>query len=279
LPGNLPDLGAAGQVLAASARELAICPTVAPAVLAFLHFLSHLNTSDAIAIAAAVVALVSAIAAVRANRIAGAANALAAGANELSASANSISGESNTIARAANEISEQARDLVARSVELEEAAHAERDRDRTARALLTAHVDPTELTLTGSHANLPLMLTIENVGNRDAGATQIELHVPNHVNSMMFAWEDEQLSRERTRSRPIRDETLIDDEGREFGAIALDRQVTNVTSAMPARLGFVMPIQLPQKRQTYPIRVIARAEDAAEPLRTDLTVTVIQGPG
>jgi hypothetical protein len=99
--------------------------------LGFLDFLSDLDASDRIAIVAAVVALISAIAAVRANGIARAAN-------KLAADANSISGESNSIARGANKISEQARDLAARSVELEEAAHADRDRERTARAVLTA---------------------------------------------------------------------------------------------------------------------------------------------
>jgi hypothetical protein len=98
--------------------------------LAFLDFLSDLDASDRIAIVAAVVALISAIAAVRANGIARAAN-------KLAADANSISGESNSIARGGNQISEQARPCGG-SVELEEAAHADRDRERTARAVLTA---------------------------------------------------------------------------------------------------------------------------------------------
>jgi hypothetical protein len=247
--------------------------------LALLHFLTHLDTSDWIAIAATFVALISAIAAARSNAIARAANKLADEANELSKRANSISGESNTIAREANAISEEARDLVARGLELDEAAHVERERERAARAVLTARVEPTVFQLGGSHAQLPITLIIENEGERAAGVTKVELLVPNHVTSTSFVWEEELNRRDRARARTARDVTLIDDQGREFGVWALEREIPNITSAMPARLAFLMPIQLPPERQTYPLRVVAHAEHAAEPLVADLSVTVVRGAG
>jgi hypothetical protein len=175
----------------------------------------------------------------------------------------------------ANAIAGDARDLVARSVELEEASHAERERERAARAALTAALEPTELRSDGSHGNFRVTLVVSNAGERDAGRTEVEVQVPAFADAATFAWEDQRHDSNRVRARHV-PEAKMGDTG-QWDVRSLERTLENVSTRMPATARLVVPLPIPREPMLVPIRVILRAQHADEPVIHDLSVSVVHG--
>lgn len=223
--------------------------------------LAALDASDWIAVGAALVALGSVIYARRSTNLAEAANRIAKDANAISAEANAIARES--------------RDTSARAVELEEAAHEERRRERQARAVLSAAIEPPQLLSEGSSANFRVTVLLSNTGDRDSGRAMVELYAPEYVEST-FAWEDDRHRPDRPRPRPAPEVKLPDPRGRRIASRALDHEVANITRTAPTRLRVVLPLQIPSEPHPVTLRVVVNAEHA-DLLTEDLTLTVARG--
>jgi hypothetical protein len=222
-----------------------------PYVLSALHLLAKADASDVIAAVAAAIALGSLAVAVLAIGKAGKANELSAKANEIAGGAKELSAEANTIARGANTLSGEvntiageARDLAARSVELDEAAHVERE--RAARAVLSAALEPAELRSQGSAGYFAVGLVVSNAGGRDAGRTEVEVQIPEFASTNQVCWEDQQHDRNRVRSRPVPGAKMGEHD--QWNVVSLERTLENVPARMPATTRLRLPLPIPPER-------------------------------
>jgi len=226
-----------------------------------LDQLGKLDTAEWISVVAGLIALASFVVAVRANHTAGEANAL--------------SETSNTIAEEANDIARASRDHGARSLELTEAEHEERQRKSEARSRLTATIEPTELSAPpGSGGNFVLTLNIRNVGERESGLARVAFYAPGYVDSTFFMWEEDRHNHGRTPSRLVPEVDLLDARGRPATARVLEREVPNIAPELPAQLRVIVPLQASQEPRTVQLRVDVSAEHAHEPMTETVEVTV-----
>jgi hypothetical protein len=169
--------------------------------------------------------------------------------------------------------------LVARSVELDEAAHAERERERSARAVLTAALDPVELRAQGSADTFTVAVVVRNTGERDAGRTDVEVQIPEFGSTNQSSWEDQQHDQNRVRARRV-PETKMGEHG-QWNVVSLERTLENVTTRIPATARLRLPLPIPSEQQgplVFPVRVVLRAQHADTLMISELSMSVAYGP-
>lgn len=232
-----------------------------------------LDTSDAIALGAAVVAVLALAVAVWSVFVARAANALSNESNKIAEGSNALSKESNDIAREALQHS-------ARGVELAEASEQERVRQMQARAVMEAEISPLMHSVQASEALFRPLVRVRNVGTRDSGRVIVRVYMP--AGRDLMAWDDEHARADR--QRPIVDPDVMFHDvgtGAETQTQYIDRTIENITPTMPVEFRVILPVPIPQPAQgryRIPVRVVVRADNATEPFQWTDYVQTEYGP-
>lgn len=223
--------------------------------------LSALSTSDSIALGAGIVAVIALGVAVWAVLV-------ARGANDLSE-------ESNDLAR-------EALDHSARQTALAESADVDRQREKAARAAMTAELSPLFVKSNATAMYLRGTVKVVNSGDRDSGRVAVRVYMGVYQSADLMAWEDQHHDHDRV--RPVQGgEFQFTDvtTGAPIQTQFLDRTLDNVSPTMPEELRIVLPFPLPPAGDApyrLPVKIVvkaARADEAFE--RTDY-VTVEHGP-
>jgi hypothetical protein len=165
------------------------------------------------------------------------------------------------VAWRANHKSDDANEIARRALAISESEHAERLRERNARAELAVSVrtlnrEPDAagvIHLSESDGNLVLAIVISNTGDRDAGRSQVEATLPLTVDDSSLRWSD-------ASGRPLaaHPETAA----RVGDTNLLARTLDGVARAVPETLYANFPMAVPYGNDVfdYPIRIRVAAE-------------------
>lgn len=148
-----------------------------------------------------------------------------------------------------------------RGLELAQAEHEQRKRERQARANLAISAECVNMerradgvyVTEGNVANVRLKITITNLGEREAGRGIVEVDAPLGIRDLGFRWSDgggRELPDYPERAARIGDRNVL---SRQFDGIGRD---------VPLEMYVTMPTSVPGD---FPVVIRARAEHADEP--------------
>jgi hypothetical protein len=183
------------------------------------------------------------------------------------------------VALVAIAISWKSYQLAKRSDARNAAEHARLERERTARARLTAALDPAQPPDTSGYIrrdvsgmSLKASLRICNTGERGSGRTVVELLMPRFVSNTSSGWIDD--GGQPLDGKPFSTQSTYVDVTLDAGegpheAWRLRRELDDVAVGLPAELPVTLAVPVPEQGLAVPYRIRVHAEYMLEPVDAD----------